>query len=194
MLSNNALVLTLPSSGQGSGVGGLRSGTCAFAPLRRGAMCRARGVGGLRRQRSTAPAVSRPEFSTAWQVSHHFGLARRSIARCRSATTTDRELTMIDIRSHLRQADQLVRDGEFAEAIGLYGLAAEHFASAAFSLKATALFRQVIKIIDNHAPHLAAPRRQALRRLHDLYTELGLLEGTADILLQLQPQQPKPTR
>jgi hypothetical protein len=36
---NNALVLTLPSSGQGSDVGGLRSGTCAEAPLRRGAMC-----------------------------------------------------------------------------------------------------------------------------------------------------------
>ena len=56
-LSNNALVLTLPSSGQGRGVGGLRSGTCAYAPLRRGAMSRDRSVGGLLRQRSTAPAV-----------------------------------------------------------------------------------------------------------------------------------------
>jgi hypothetical protein len=61
-LPNNALVLTLPASGQGRGVGSLRSGTCAEASLRRGAMCHDRGVGGLPRQRSTAPAVGQRRF------------------------------------------------------------------------------------------------------------------------------------
>ena len=71
---NNALVLTLPASGQGRGVGGLRSGACAFGA----APCACRGlvpelrsgtapphlcVGGLTRQRSTAPAVRWLEIS-----------------------------------------------------------------------------------------------------------------------------------
>ena len=47
VLPNNALVLTLLSSGQGRGVGGLRAGACAFAPLRRGALCAIETNGGL---------------------------------------------------------------------------------------------------------------------------------------------------
>ena len=47
VLPNNALVLTLLSSGRNRGVGGLSGGACAFAPLRRGALCAIDADGGL---------------------------------------------------------------------------------------------------------------------------------------------------
>ena len=91
---NNALVLTLPASGQGRGVGGLRSGACASfvgaAPCaRRGLVPELRsgtapphlGLGGLPRQRSTAPAVSQREFRPCRQV-------QQTPERCESACST----------------------------------------------------------------------------------------------------------
>jgi len=67
-LANNALVLTLPASCWNRGVGGLRRGAAPPSSARRHVLDRS--VGGLPRQRSTAPAVTQE----AWR--------RASLDRC----------------------------------------------------------------------------------------------------------------
>jgi hypothetical protein len=81
---------------------------------------------------------------------------------------------MRDPRSLSREADQAVRDGRYATAVQTYLFVAAHFADEGFALKAAALLRQVVDVVDRHAPELADSGQHALERLVELYSGLGL--------------------
>ncbi len=81
---------------------------------------------------------------------------------------------MTDPRSRIQRGDRLLRDERYAESVAEYIAAAEAYFAAGFALKAVAVFGQVVAIVDRSAPELAVARTQALLRLLQCYTTLGL--------------------
>ncbi len=94
---------------------------------------------------------------------------------------------MDDVRSRIRQADQFARQGLHARAVDAYLPVAFHYADAGFALKAIAILRKVVSIIDRDVPDLVDVRLQALRRLEVLYSDLGLSEDAAAIRKLIGP-------
>jgi hypothetical protein len=81
---------------------------------------------------------------------------------------------MDDVRARLHEADRLVRDGQYAEAVSAYMLIADHFADTGVPLKRVAILKQVVKLIDDAAPALADARSRATEQLAAIQVDLGL--------------------
>jgi hypothetical protein len=77
---------------------------------------------------------------------------------------------MLDVRDRLRHADDLTRQGMHADAIAIYQSVADEFLTQGARLKAIALSRSVVQIVDKAAPELVDERARAIRRLADLLT------------------------
>ena len=90
-----------------------------------------------------------------------------------------------DTRSRLRLADELARQQKYADATALYQSVAHDYAVAGFALKAIAVSKGIVHIVDHYAPDLIDARVVALRRLAALYEALGLdaeLDKTRQLL------------
>lgn len=76
-----------------------------------------------------------------------------------------------DIRTLLRTADALVREGQYLEANAIYERVAAEYQSQGFMLKAIAVAKQVVSICDAHR---LTPSSAALNILVETYSALGL--------------------
>lgn len=75
-----------------------------------------------------------------------------------------------DIRTLLRTADVLVREGRYAAANAIYERVAAEYQRLGFALKAIAVAKQVVSICDAHR---LTPSIAALRILAEAYAALG---------------------
>lgn len=76
-----------------------------------------------------------------------------------------------DIRTLLRTADALVREGKYAAANAIYERVAAEYQRLGFALKAIAVAKQVVSICDAHG---LTPSIAALNILVETYGALGL--------------------
>ena len=76
-----------------------------------------------------------------------------------------------DIRTLLRVADAVVREGRYAAANSLYERVAAEYQRLGFALKAIAVAKQVVSICDAHR---LKPSIAALNILVEAYSALGL--------------------
>lgn len=79
-----------------------------------------------------------------------------------------------DLRSTLRRADDLARRGRYADAIALYQTVAQVYADSGMALKALAVSRSIVQLVDGHAPDLTHARQIAADRAESLCAQLGL--------------------
>jgi hypothetical protein len=77
-------------------------------------------------------------------------------------------------RSRLRWADRLQHQKRYADVIAIYQSVAQDYTDWGFALKAIAVSRVIVEIVDQYAPDLAAERAIALKRLLSLQIALGL--------------------
>jgi hypothetical protein len=94
-------------------------------------------------------------------------------------------LLMMDARAKLRRGDALARDERYGEAIAEYQEVADLYVGAGFTLRAAAVLRQVVAIIDRSLPDLAEARTRALRGLLHCYTVLGLTTDADNVRRRL---------
>lgn len=79
-----------------------------------------------------------------------------------------------DIKSKLKRADDLLRQGKHAAAVAVYLDAADVLADNGHALKAVAIQKQTLEIVERSTPHDAAARSRALRGLLSAYATLGM--------------------
>jgi len=84
------------------------------------------------------------------------------------------------VRSRLRKADELFREGRLAEALAAYDAIADEFDRAGFSVKAIAVSRQIVEITAAAVAEGEGPRAAALRRLVRLCAALDLRAEAAE--------------
>lgn len=80
-----------------------------------------------------------------------------------------------DVRLMLKTADQLARNGLIAETVRCYDQAAEIYAASNQMLKAVAVCKQILTLVDSHHPELRSDYKHVWLRLADANERLGLL-------------------
>ncbi|WP_437645398.1 hypothetical protein [Sorangium sp. So ce362] len=81
----------------------------------------------------------------------------------------------------LIRGDAYLCDQRHAEAIAEYQAAADLYIGAGFALRAAAVLRQVVEIIEKAAPEHAEARGRALQALLHCYTALGLTSEAEEV-------------
>jgi len=80
-----------------------------------------------------------------------------------------------DTKFLLRTGDQLARNGRISDAIQCYERAAERLMAADSILKAVAVSKQIVVLIDAHHPEVLSQHKHIWLRLAEGYERLGLV-------------------
>jgi tetratricopeptide (TPR) repeat protein len=85
-----------------------------------------------------------------------------------------------DVRLALKIGDLHLKLDEHEQALAAYALAGAYYRSEGFSIKAIAVYKQIVGIIQRFRPDLATPFAWVARRLDELNVELGLVQRPSD--------------